>query len=320
MGGATAVADASTAGRRDPGNDDRERAATSQDYLEKIFQIPYWVRRMEDDSSRAYVRALAEKGAETPPVDEAPPSIKGASDKPLVEPPRAAPTTVSPTPPISQPPSGGSDDGQPESRLLAQLAPLRGRQAAAGADQPPAGEDSPSSPEPKIDLHAEERAAAAMTLARPEIELMAQLAPFLGGTPRRAKRFVNVYRVLKASLEAAESENCVGGLGERLVYRALLAQLAIVTGAPVAASRYFERLDATKAGSLSAFIKELMDAGGGFGPDPSGESRTVFETLALLQRWAPQGATPPADQKALLKELKAQAPRARRYSFTARPH
>jgi KAP family P-loop domain len=54
-----------------PATDKSEcRPADAQDYLEKIFQIPYWVRRMDADASLTFVESLAEafiaKNSQTP--------------------------------------------------------------------------------------------------------------------------------------------------------------------------------------------------------------------------------------------------------------
>jgi len=57
---------------------------------------------------------------------------------------------------------------------------------------------------------------------------MGHLAPYVGGTPRRALRFLNVYRVIKASLAAKDLRT----LEDKGGYRSLMTQLAIVTGSP----------------------------------------------------------------------------------------
>jgi hypothetical protein len=73
---------------------------------------------------------------------------------------------------------------------------------------------------------------------------MRRLAPYLGQSPRRAKRFVNVYRLVKTALPRSKSETLVGPEGGSFGYRALLTQLAIVTGAPRTAALYFSALSA----------------------------------------------------------------------------
>lgn len=50
--------DAAPAKRRQAG---LRTAATSHDYLEKIFQIPYWVRPMDHDASMKYVKGIAKR-------------------------------------------------------------------------------------------------------------------------------------------------------------------------------------------------------------------------------------------------------------------
>lgn len=57
---------------------------------------------------------------------------------------------------------------------------------------------------------------------------MKQLAPYVGNTPRRALRFLNVYRVIKASLRTEDLHSLERDGG----YRGLMTQLGVTTGAP----------------------------------------------------------------------------------------
>ncbi|WEZ85511.1 hypothetical protein P6U16_25935 (plasmid) [Rhizobium sp. 32-5/1] len=67
----------------------------------------------------------------------------------------------------------------------------------------------------------------ALTLSDEEIAFARKIAPWAGHTPRRALRFVNVYRVVKASFRSDEARRLEEG-----GYRGLMAQLAITTGSP----------------------------------------------------------------------------------------
>ncbi|WP_330304273.1 MULTISPECIES: hypothetical protein [unclassified Streptomyces] len=72
-------------------------------------------------------------------------------------------------------------------------------------------------------------AAAALTLGPDELELIKTIAPLLGSSPRRAKRFLNVYRVVKARVLIDP------GLQGRLTDRTtthLMLLTAMATGLP----------------------------------------------------------------------------------------
>jgi hypothetical protein len=134
-------------------------AITPDDYLEKIFQIPYWVRPMDESSSSKFVlsrlRALVQEDFTEPAED-------------------------------------------------------LGREAAV---------ISPDEAEPPR--------AALLQLVVYEVAFMGKLAPHAATSPRRALRFMNSYRLVRASLGGAELVDLLDG-----GYAALLVQLAIATGAP----------------------------------------------------------------------------------------
>jgi len=157
-----------------PGDVDGVGRATAADYLEKIFQVPYWVPPMTETSSVTLVEDLV--------------SPDRAADLKRQVPPGKEPPHVPPTPPRPQPDVVEPEDDQHQGR-------------------------SPPIP--------------ALGLTSNEIATLATLAPFLGGSPRRARRFINVYRVAKASLAPDEIKKLEDG-----EYRALATHLAIATGAP----------------------------------------------------------------------------------------
>lgn len=97
----------------------------------------------------------------------------------------------------------------------------------------------------------------ALTLSKGEAEAMEKLAPYLGGSPRRGKRFVNVYRLIKSSLDSKALSKL--GADDPTPAWALLAQLAIATGAPALAARYFEKLQTAR--TLSLLRKDLENDG-----------------------------------------------------------
>lgn len=266
--------------------------ATSHDYLEKIFQIPYWVRPMADASSKKFVRGIARpdeeskghkvgaNGASTPIPDLSP--VPDSSHDPDSSPVPAPPPK--PVPASEPDPTGTSDPSR-----------------RSGTQKPQA---SPLLP---VSL---EVARKAMELSDYEVDLIEALGPYVGGTPRRGLRFVNVYRVVKSSLSSKELGVLVGKRGKSLNFRALLAQLAIVTGAPNVANDYFAALQELAATSES--LAQLRKALSERFPN-GGEQRTVRDVIQYLQDHDFERGKPSVDA------LVQQAKYARRYSFTAQP-
>jgi hypothetical protein len=144
-------------------------AADAHDYLEKIFQIPFWVRRMDGPSSAQFVEGVAKQFAKTERStgkDKQEDTTGGARDG-------------------TEAPSGGAAGGQQESPS-GSTAGDGNRTGKGTAD----GKKAPKDP-PGFDQ---------MTLSGDEQKMLATFAPFVGGSPRRAKRYVNLYLLLKTIL------------------------------------------------------------------------------------------------------------------------
>lgn len=157
----------------------------------------------------------------------------------------------------------------------------------------------------------EETEAASLELTRWEADALERFAPVVGATPRRLTRFVNVYRLIKTSLPPRVLERFVGTEGESETYRALVAQLALVTGAPEASQEYFLALErAAEDDTLSGVIKTLADV-------PAFQDRAEFGLVQRILALAEDGAY---GRKLKVGQLRLTAPIVRRYSFTARPH
>jgi hypothetical protein len=159
--------------------------ANPYDYLEKIFQIPYWVKPLNEASVRRMVQGLVVLNRPT----EANPDV-------LVD--------------VVVPPG---NDHQP-------VAPR----------------------EPQARWRYGE-AVKALELVQPEVEFMEQLTPLLERTPRAVKRFVNVYRLIKASLTPAEQDGFLDhptSMGQP--FQIVLLLLGIITGLPNIAPLFLNRL------------------------------------------------------------------------------
>jgi hypothetical protein len=308
--------------RRQAIQSDREAeapaAATSHDYLEKIFQIPYWVRAMDRDASMKYVKDIADKDLrEGAAVARVPPATGMSASSPGVPRPEQGVAV-------------GKQFGAGASVRAPGPEPAEQQQNAgarpAGAPDRPAEEES---------MEDAAYVAGSMTLETAERDFMEALAPYVGGTPRRGLRFVNIYRLVKTSLPPSLQGQLTEAGGKGLGYRALITQLAIVSGAPHLSSTYFQFLEGA-AGAITRRAA-LQEAAG-----PEAGLRVA--TLADLCQWLRRHLAPhDGSQKLallgaleklgalnaeqgldvgpqLLLALDRFAPIARRYSFTARPH
>lgn len=254
-----------------------EWASTPQNYLEKIFQIPFTLRPMESDEYASLIHGLV-------PLPGDPEYGKVAADEASREDDEwldfledAAPGPVGTAPSaVARPgadPGEGADDpvvsGRGSLRAAASApgsapAVVPGTAVrAAGADGSRGAETLPASSgeggqgaedePPPGDAAAESTAQAAVRAAeqglamelheRAFLQTLASLIP----SPRSAKRLVNVYRFIRASLDPAELGSFVGpgpGSGD---HRPVALLLAIVTGFPTQAVDLFRALEAEPA-------------------------------------------------------------------------
>ncbi|WP_233886613.1 P-loop NTPase fold protein [Paraburkholderia flagellata] len=204
----------------------RDIVAEPDDYIEKIFQIPYWVRPVDNLAGAALLEAYTRDDIPTEP--SAPSLSKGSTqsgsgigsgDAPLPElppdePVPAQPTGFGPQPKIeSQGPSPRPGSARDES-VASTLS----------------GNDVPT-------MRIEER----VVLQRSEIDFMKEVAFIAGNTPRRLKRFANSYRVIKATLWNSTPSDWLSAAqpgGPAPHYKAVLLQLAFVTGYAASFEQY----------------------------------------------------------------------------------
>jgi hypothetical protein len=166
--------------------------ATAQDYLEKIFQVPYWVLPLDAAGRRGMVQGLV-GGIQWPdPAAQARPAASETSDDQIVGNVLVA-----------------ADD-------LAELSPMN----------PVAGQVRPTivatSIADRVDLHP-----ASLQIDEADVETIANLLPILGESPRSLKRFINMYRLVKSMAEWGG--NPIDTPPER---SSVLLLLALITGLP----------------------------------------------------------------------------------------
>lgn len=264
--------------------------ASPRDYLEKIIQIPYWVRAMDSDGSQGFVKskvadAVAAQSRFTHADAAKPEKAVGQSD------------------PVDDEDHDLEDE---EELVLNEGAELAGPSSADAGDT---------------------------TVLDPvEMELLSRLAPFVGGTPRKALRFINVYRIIR-SLEHAEGKGM--GLADIL---ALQVQLAIATGAQRAAEYYFDPVRNGEIKTLPDLVERMSRE---FARQSDATLKAEFDRmlkclalycrrsaeLAAGKTWSPMTEAELIDDleqvaemaglESAMEPLQATAARARRYTFAS---
>lgn len=190
-----------------------DRQATPYDYLEKIFQIPLWLAQINDEGSRRMLRGLLHTSI---PAD--------------------VPTQAAP--PSPEPTASGQPESPPE--IVQQITqPVPDQTAAPPNQQTNTGDAAPTASEPPLRLSPQ-----GLKIQRIELEAMEQLASILGRTPRAIKRFVNIYRLIKASIEEESEQTRFLESGD---FRCVLLLLALDTGMPEIAREFYTTIQSDAA-------------------------------------------------------------------------
>lgn len=218
----------------------RRPPAESQDFLEKIFQVPFWLRRMDEAAVKRMIRDLVK-------TDE----VK-LTDPGQVLPGAAAVTAGTPK---GRDDAGGAAPDDP---------------ASGTSHQPPEKAEVQETTQTAEDLGATGSGTLApptvsLTISAVERQFMEEVAPLMPRTPRSVKRFINIYRLYKSALSAGGLQEFLGTPDAPGNFRAVQVLLALVTGTPHCARRVFDELqtaDGGKARKLSHLVGLLED-----GPD-----------------------------------------------------
>jgi hypothetical protein len=292
---------------RDTDQDEHEEIfgrATPEDYLEKIFQIPFWLNPVGQDASRRMVEGLLEDSltdsepAEVTNATVGEQEIRAPETGPGAEPSDASHTEVPGEQTLTQPSEeqGGRVPTEPQSNATPEG---RGRPDAPDEDGTPGPFINPTS----------------LDITPSEMEFIIELAPLLGRSPRALKRFVNVYRLIKAGLSEQEDRRfLVKGLSLS-DYQVVLFLLAIDTGLPHIAQDFFDAL--RSAPDRNASLRTLIDS---FLGEPVSMDSTK-ERFRLKQWLLPEDAAHEEARKLRLPDdvnaLAAWERRVLRYSFRA---
>lgn len=288
-----------------------EWASTPQNYLEKIFQIPFTLRPMQSDEYATLIRGLVPLPGDAEPAGMEP---DGGEDDEWVDfldepaPRPASAPSASPVPPAADadaevrvdiepvhvhipwpmgqapaddvPPAEPAGDAaaigpaanmilvphsvvpvaeddvgeEPESGPVEMDVPdvlaLPAAVEASGAGETSGG--VPSAVERESAAQAAVRAAEqGLAMERHERDFLQGLSALIP-SPRSAKRLVNVYRFIRASLDPAELASFVGAGAGSGDHQCVALLLAVVTGFPTQSVDVFRALEPERAEAAGA--------------------------------------------------------------------
>lgn len=200
--------------------------ATPDDYLEKIFQVPFWIRPLNKTACQRLVNSLTKEDMEieSSSQENKDPAKDSGEKKNADAKEKTAP----------------GDSG------VTQPAPI-GDAVALKTETAAAGETGPKKPkENKPDLGMEwskvEPKPRTLQLTKEERDYMVELALVIGRSPRSVKRFVNCYRLLKTALDKNDLER----VARDGTFRTTMLLLGLVSGLPDLAPSLLADLRAAK--------------------------------------------------------------------------
>lgn len=199
--------------------------STPLNYLEKIFQIPFTVRPMQQSGYTRLIQELTQPEKAVPRVP-VPPPVEGLNA-----------TAPGPTPSAGAARIVENDDKTPGGGGAASgVADVR---ETTGPSQGPTQNQAPAASDEKTQKEAA-LVHQRLQLEEWERERMQQLFPLIP-SPRASKRFVNVYRLIRAIATGPDRRELIGNHDEG-GYCSVLLLLAMVTGYPAEATALIARL------------------------------------------------------------------------------
>jgi hypothetical protein len=302
---------------QDPEESDDLDGATPHDYLEKIFQIPFWLRPMEEEQCRTFIEGLTEQVRYRPPAEqkqETNGDKKSEVDVDMKSVPElvntsgnghpAAGEAVTENAPHMEP---AIEDAEAEAGKAAPSNDSVSKKVSSttGAD---AGDESKSHGDEDEDDKTIDLTPHSLTLSDKEIEYMTSLAKLIGRSPRAVKRFLNCYRLIKVSLPPAKLKEFVNE-GASYEYRAVMILLGIITGAPAVSLYVIEEIENWKwekkePPTMKNFLEQL---------DRNADLPRTSDWHRLSALLKSFGDT--EESAAMFAALRAVAPRVSRFSF-----
>lgn len=200
-------------------------APTPQDYLEKIIQIPFWIRPMDTEGFARLMESLAAPTAANPS------DASSSAGDPVAS---RGTTPGGELASVAAPGGPVTGDGTKMTSLeLGGLSP-GGEPAGTSADARESPATATLDDLPEISITAE------------ELAFVRGLAPLIS-TPRAAKRFFNTYQLVRLSLN---------GTPAPADYQPLLTLLALVTTSPALSAAIVEAFIDSGAADLLAFLQD----------------------------------------------------------------
>jgi tetratricopeptide (TPR) repeat protein len=227
-----------------------ERRKRAIDYLEKIFQLPFWLRRLSTEGDRggsygAYVQELLQANLDVP--ENAPSPLAGTSGEPVLK-------TFAPG---ATPESETSPTGEVAPESLADASPT--------ADE----------------LASVEMALATVRLTKEEVDFLA--SPEIGAiafkSPRSVKRMLNVYRIVRARMSETELDEFLGRNGKAATWPMAALLAAVETGQPVEiADAVYDIVRDNPKGLFQFYLTSLVR----HGSKPTEMPTHIFEAIKLV--------------------------------------
>jgi hypothetical protein len=258
------------------------RVFSPQNYLEKIFQIPFSLSRMDEEGFSSLIDHLVTTRSEVAP------SLSPGSEKASVAEPSLAPR----------------HDSAPGTQ---------GEEKAEPLDAPPRRQEAEAALAQDAELLWE-----ALFLEDWEQSYLQRFGRFIQ-TPRLAKRFINLYRLLRVQAARYDFQRFVGSREEGGEYQAAITLLALNVGFPAVGGRLLRVLPTAPVERWSDFLRQLH-------PDtPEAERQEWARALT----WTPEQQASLREVLRLLEGLKKPglgmlesfqpyaewAPRVGRYAF-----
>lgn len=252
--------------------------AEPQDYLEKIFQVPLWLQPMpetatkrllkdlvgevdteegegQEDGDETEVDATERSDGETGAPSGATPDASAGSADDVADRGAAAGTTGE----RGSRELGDSDREGDEPEMSAEAGRADRREDTVSEAGSEAGADPTATEAQKELLSTDEAIPRGLLFTARELAFIEKLAPVIRRSPRTAKRFVNAYRVLRASQPSWRLTNLVGTpeTDDKARYRPVLLLLAAVVGCSREAR---ELLSAAARGEVAGSFPGLAEA------------------------------------------------------------
>jgi hypothetical protein len=242
-----------------------DRVVTPHDYLEKIFQIPFWLKPMGEKDCANLLDGLTKESRVNSQTSENGDAKKGSvkqetkpdegkDDSSVVSPAPEKPATDPTVAAVPKPEALSSSNAViATSAQLAHPVPVAvDAEIASNQEETKTPATIPPDDE-QIDL-----APQSLMLTGDEIEFMKSLTSLIGRSPRAVKRFLNCYRLIKVGLRQSELEAFMGQNGQPGRYPAVMLLLGIITGAPSISLHIIEELEQGARSKKTMNLNTLM--------------------------------------------------------------